>query len=64
MTRLILPRVIQHCVIPLAFIVCVVLISGCVESPPAETTNAEELPTTETIIPEDGSEPVLAEEGP
>ncbi len=38
--------------------------AGCVESPPAETTNAADIPPTEVITPEDGGEPVLAEEGP
>lgn len=40
------------------------LFAGCVESPPAETTNAADLPESEVIMPEDGGEPVLAEEGP
>jgi len=40
------------------------LLLGCVDSPPSETTNSADIPESKVIIPENGGEPVLAEEGP
>ncbi|MDB4637780.1 MAG: hypothetical protein P8M30_18425 [Planctomycetaceae bacterium] len=54
---------------PLRLLACLAILIanmllGCGDSRSTETTNADDIPKSEVIVPEKGGEPVLAEEGP